>query len=250
MKQLEIKLHGQIGDMDTRALSDAISAVTRMLQSVSGEESDQLITLQDLRVSSVIAVVNATTQQVETIGRGLESLQHEASIPHGWDQSTLTAVKELHKANRRAGVESVHLGLNDKVLEIDQGLAKHASEAEGTGPKSLGSVSGLLYRYSSRNGVEAGLIDDATQKPVNLVLSEDTKDDVIALLDKSVTAWGILMRHLWDDQIVQVKVSGIEAARSADQIRRPAHEGRGILGEYWLDGQDPVTWVRGLRDQA
>lgn len=248
MRQLEMKLNGEITNMDARALEDALSAVIRMLRSVS--EEDEIVTLQDLKVASATVVFNAPNEAVKTIQVGMDSLRNEAVLPEGWNETTLTSLQALHKTENRTGVESIQIDIDEAMIAIDKELADHAKEAEGSGIKSLGSATGRLYRYSNKNNLEAALEDSRTERSIKLLLDDRFGSEVRSLLEKDVIVRGIIKRSIWDNRIIEIDVRGIQEDTTRTVLRRPAAEGRGILGADWLDGEDPTEWVRRLRDEA
>lgn len=248
MRELEMKLNGEITNMDARALEDALSAVLRMLRSVS--ENDEIVTLQNLKVASATVVFNAPEEAVTTLQKGMDSLRDEGIIPQGWNETTLTSLQALHKTENRAGVESVQIDIEEAVIAIDRELADHAKEAEGSGIKSLGSASGRLYRYSNKTNLEAALEDSRTERSIKLLLDDRFGNDVRALLEKNVIVRGIIKRSIWDNRIIEIDVRGIQEDTTPVILRRPVEEGLGILGADWLDGEDPTDWVRRLRDEA
>lgn len=250
MKNLEVRLTGKIKQMDARALTEALGTVIRMLQSVATDDETGHVLLDDLRVSSAKVVVKAADSTIDVLSVGLRMLRTESVMPEGWNETTLAGIRDLERVSRRAGVSTVELGSDSSVVVVDSELAQHALEAEDLGVKSLGSISGTLYRYSSRGGPEASLADDRTGKSVRLALGEKIRREVIELLDRHVTVWGILTRNLSDNRVIHVKVNGIEERPGRDRIRPPVHEGLGLLGPDWLDGEDPTAYVRRLRDRA
>lgn len=248
MRELEMKLNGEITNMDAQALEEALSAVIRMLRSVA--EDDQLITLQDLKVASATVVVKASDEVVETIEHGMSSLRDESVLPEGWNETTLTAIQTLHKTENRTGVESVQIDIDQTMIAIDKELADHAKAAEGSGIKSLGSATGRLYRYSNKQSLEASLEEQRTERSIKLILNENFQDQILELLEKKVTVRGIIKRSIWDNRIITIDVRGIQEDTTPTVLPRPVEEGLGILGADWLNGEDPTDWVRRLRDEA
>jgi len=248
MRELEMKLNGEITNMDARALEEALSAVIRMLRSVS--EEDEIVTLRDLKVASATVVFNAPDEAVSTIQNGMFSLRDEAVLPEGWNKTTLTSVQALHQTENRIGVESIQIDIDEAMIAIDKELADHAKEAEGSGIKSLGSATGRLYRYSNKNNLEASLEESRTERSIKLILDDSFGNDLRALLEKNVIVRGIIMRSIWDNRIIEIDVRGIQEDTTLTTLRQPVGEGRGILGADWLDGEDPTEWVRRLRDEA
>ena len=248
MRELEMKLNGEITNMDARALEDALSAVIKMLRSVS--KTDEIVTLHNLIVASATVVVSAPDEAVKTVQDGMKALRDEATLPQGWNEATLTSVQDLHKAENRTGVESVQIDIDKAMIAIDKELAEHAKEAAGSGIKSLGSATGRLYRYSNKNNLEAALEDSRTERSIKLILDDRFGNEVRALLEKHVIVRGIIKRSIWDNRIIEIDVRGIQEDTTRTMLRRPVEEGLGILGPDWLDGEDPTDWVRRLRDEA
>ena len=246
MKAIELTLNGDIGKIDARGLSDALNALIRMVQSVAEPGEDTPILLSDLRVGSAKTAVLTRDEHVDTLLTGLTHLQHENTLPSGWNDTTLEAVSSINKASAREGISSASLMIDDLLIEIDAYLAENARTAVTTHLQSLGSVSGRLFRYSSRSTPEASLESDSDGRSVKLKLSNNLAPEVRSLLDRHVRVWGVLSRSAADNRVVEVRVRGIAIEDAKPPLPRPIHEGRGILGRDWTGGLDSVSWVNNL----
>ncbi|MGJ9405284.1 hypothetical protein ACHABQ_03030 [Nesterenkonia aurantiaca] len=247
MKDIELKLEGLIGEIDLRALSEAIGQFDKLLRSVDVSTEDSSITLSGLSEGSARTTARASSERVDTVQRGMEYLRSDSRLPKGWRDAGLEAIISLHKANRRAGVQGVLVGADQSLHAIDAALAENATAAKSAVPESLGSVTGRLCRYSSISSPEASLIDDRSGRSVTLRFGADKSASVLKYMDQRVTVRGRMRRDPWSNQVLSVQVRDID--RSPDSRGGiPLGAGQGLLGRDWTGGQSSAEWIRGMRD--
>lgn len=249
LREIEMKLDGKIGEMDLRALSDAIAAVDRMLRSVLAEDGESnAVFVSDLKVGSACIMARADDQRVAVISDGLKSLRVNPRLPEGWNDVTLSTLRDLGAASKRQGVEGVLLGaVNENLQSIDAALLENAKLAQSMYPESLGSVSGRLFRYSGRNAPEASLEEVQTGKSVKLRLTEFQSQEILDHMHDDVVVWGRLRRDPWSNRVIEVRVRGISPYKPP-AVEDTPQNAKGILGKDWTDGLDAVEWVRRQRD--
>lgn len=249
MGEIELKIDGQLGSMDLRALSDAIDHLDKLLRALGDSEDSSVVHLTDLSVGSAITKAQTSDQRTDSLTRGIDHLRSEATAPSGWSDHALDELLALHKASRRQGVTGVLLGATSSLRAIDDVLAANAESAKAATRESLGSVTGLLFRYNNRNSPEAGLADERTKSTVVLKFGNDLTSKVLSLMDQTVVVRGRLRRDSRTNAVRSVKVRDIEV-KATPRPRTSVESGIGLLGRDWTDGMSSEEWVRRMRDSG
>ena len=241
---ITVDLEGQA--LDPRAVADAIEQVETLVASI-GDGNDVRLTLSDLHGGSAHISMKVVGSPLDTLYGGIEELRAGPVLPHGWGRESLQAVLGLSKVSARRGVESISLRIGDAVSDIDGVIQENAEQALTPSSKSLGSVSGVIYRYTNdtaRGRRSAGLRRADTGDVIELRFDPDNAARVRDHLEKHVEVWGEIARDA-TGQIAYLAVEGVESL--AERPPASASEGRGLLGSDWLGGTDPAEWVRMMR---
>ncbi|GAA1473137.1 hypothetical protein CFELI_10815 [Corynebacterium felinum] len=176
-------------------------------------------------------------------------LQDDKSLGFEFNRSTLTAVRELCDLASMDGVTGIEFGVLGSPVNMDSRIAENASKALASVRLSLGSVRGKLYRFNGRTLPYKGGIEDCrTGKAVHLEIDVEHVGAVLQLMQQEVRVWGILSRDPITNEVVSVKVKGVDAITAKKRLPRPAYEVQGILGAKWLDGMQPDEFVRRERE--
>lgn len=238
---ITVDLEGE--GIDPRAVADAILAVERLVKSLDIEPH---LTLTDLSTGSAHVSMSAGGQSLEVLSAGLAQLGEAAELPDGWVRDTVLAVLGMGKVKKLRGVDSLKLRIGEYIANIDSTLQANAESVLEPKSRTLGSVRGVLYRYNNdKNNRSAGLRNLNDGEAVTLHFNTDTAPLIKENLDSEVEVWGEIARDV-TDKIIQIAVEGIEPI-PATEPTRPG-DGRGLLGEGWTKGIDPVEWVRMQRD--
>lgn len=249
MGEIELKIEGQLGEMDLRALSDAVGHLDKLLKILGDTEDQSQVHLTDLRASSAITKAQTSDARTESLTAGIDHLRENTTTPQGWSDRALDELISVQRVSRRKGVRGLLLGANSALHEIDEALASNAEKAKASTVESLGSVAGLLFRYNSKKTPEAGLMEERTQNTVVLNFSNNLTNKILNLMDQNVTVRGRLRRDPRSNAVLSVKVRDIEA-KAARPMGISVQSGVGLLGKDWTDGLSSEEWVRGLRDSG
>lgn len=246
-REVEITLAGLPGAIDPMAVADAISALDKMLASIQSDEP-AVLRLSDLRTGSAIMGVRSDQQRIDTLLDGVDRLAiSDSAIPQGWATTTLRALLDLHKVSSRSGVDGVRVRIGDAVAAIDETLASNASALLDHSVTSLGSVRGMLYRYSNdKRGRSAGLREVHSGQVVQLTFPARLANEVKGLLDHEINVWGVVHRDVSGD-IQKIEIEGLEAEPVTNE-QPTLDEVAGILGRDWTNGLGSVEWVRQQRE--
>lgn len=239
---LRLKIDGQPGEIDLKALEKSIGAILKLISAVGGKDVAQRV--KELSTSS--AVIDIVTEEgtANLISTGVSSLATSDARPAQFNRSTLDAINELYKVTTMLGVAGVSFGEVSNPIIIGPEVARHATEAISKVRESLGSVKGTLYRFNGRKGnLTAGIEDSRTGRTVELELEESHVKTVLQLMQSEVLVRGKIQRDPLTNQAVSIKVRDVKKIDSI-KIQRPAREVQGILGTEWLDGMSPVEIVR------
>lgn len=249
MKNLQLKLCGQPGEIDAAALAKALDHTVRLLRSVSEDPIDCKI--GELRVGSACVGVLAPEGKVDSVLDGLERLENGGALPDEWGSSSIEAVLEIGKITRDQGVTDVSLGakggrmyvLEHRLLDNARATLRERDDAM----TSYGSVSGRLYSYARRKEeVKARLEDARTKASVQLDVPLELQEQARVHVDRNVTIWGRLSRSSDTNAVVRVEVLGIEPVENPSQGKDPSRF-MGVLKDFWPSDLDPVEAVREFR---
>lgn len=238
---ITVDLEGE--GIDPRAVADAILAVERLVKSLDIEPH---LTLTNLSTGSAHVSMSAGGQSLDALSGGLAQLGEAAELPNGWGRDTVLAVLSMGKIRKMRGVDSIDVRIGNAVAHIDAALQANAESVLEPKSTALGSVRGVLYRYiNDKNHRSAGLRNLNDGEVVTLHFDTDTALLIKENLDNEVEVWGEVARDV-TDRIIHVTVEDIEPIPVSEPAR--ASNGRGLLGEDWTNGMDPVEWVRMQRD--
>lgn len=243
--EIMIELAGPHGEIDPRAVADAITALDKILRNLASDEPPKL-SLSMLATGSATAGVRCDPRLIETLRLGMTRLSSGPYIPDGWSVDSVNGLIDLQNVEHRRGVNAVRLKIGEQVSDIDETLAAHAAKSIEPGPPSLGSVRGLLYRYNNDlKKRSAGLRDYRTGQVVNIVFPIHLAALVRGGIDHEVEAWGEVRRN-GHDVVSEISIRGIEVVDSS-RAAVALDEVAGIFGPDWTDGIDTVEWVRRQR---
>lgn len=239
---LRLKVDGQPGEIDLKALEKSIAAISKLISAVGGKDAQQCV--KELSTSSAIVDVLTDTEPAELVTAGLKSLANSSARPEKFNRAALSAVNELYKVTNLSGVTGIYFGDLKNPTNIGLEIFRNATTALEANRESLGSVKGTLYKFNSRHGnIKAGIEHHGTGMTVELELKQEHISKVLALMQSEVLVRGVIRRDPFTNQVDSVKVKGIEEVKPK-KLQRPAHEVQGILGTDWLEGLDPVEFVR------
>lgn len=241
---ITVDLEGE--GIDPRAVADAIVAVEKLVKSL---DLDPRLTLTGLSTGSAHVSISAGGQSLDDLSGGLETLSQSAELPARWKRDTVVGVLNLSKVAKLRGVDSLSVRIGERIAHIDAVLQANAESVLEPKSRALGSVRGVLYRYindaSKGSNRAAGLRNLNDGEVVTLHFGGDIAPLIKANLDSEVEVWGEVARDV-TDKIITVTVEGIEPLTVSEPAR--VSDGRGLLGEDWTNGIDPVEWVRSQRD--
>lgn len=229
--------------IDPRAVADAIVAIEKLVKSLDIEPR---LTLTDLSTGSAHVSMSAGGQSLDDLSGGLEQLGGAAELPAGWGRDTVLGVLSLGKVTKLRGVDSLRVRIGERIAHIDAVMQANAESVLEPKSRTLGSVRGVLYRYiNDKSNRAAGLRNLNDGEVVTLYFSSDVAPLIKDNLDSEVEVWGEIARDV-TDRIIHVTVEGIEPIPVSE--RAQISDGRGLLGDEWTNGIDPVEWVRTQRD--
>jgi len=240
---ITVDLEGE--DIDPRAVADAIVEIEKLVKSL-GIRAD--LTLTNLSGGSAHVSISAGAASLDTLSGGLGLLGEEAELPGGWQRDSVQAVLGLGRITKLRGVSSVSVRINEHVARIDSVMQANAESVLEPKSRTLGAISGVIYRYTndiSRNNRSAGLRHLYTGEAVTLHFSNEIAPLIRQHLETEVEVWGEIARD-GTDKIMHLVVDGVEPIPVSEPTR--ASNGRGLLGDDWTNGIDPVEWVRMQRD--
>ena len=245
---ITLDLDGETG-IEPGAVADAIDAVEKLISSLSEDGLSPPLILTEMALGSAhLTIRSLSPEPVDILRDGLRQLQVSAVVPEGWRRRTLRALVDLGSVSTKRGVEGVRLTIDSLVERIDGVIQANAEKALAGEFRSLGSVRGVLYRYTNdvaKRRRSAGLRDAHTGDAVELLFDPKTADRMKAHLEMHVDVWGEVERDS-DGRAIRVTVEQIAPGESVGPAS--AEDGRGLLGPHWTGGVDPVDWVRGQRD--
>lgn len=240
---IKVELEGSHGQIDPRAVAEAIVALDKVLRSLPQDEPTPLA-ISSLSIGSAKIGIRATERVAGVMRDGLRDLFHEAVVPRGWSVETVAGLLELDQVRKRAGVEGIWLRIDDALAPLDEQLALHARESIEPPAPSLGSVRGELYRYNGHQHT-AALRDYRTSRIVTVTFPTALAADVRGALDQEVEAWGRVTRNI-HDQVESIVLEGLTSLETPES-RVSLDDVIGMFGSDWTEGMDSVDWVRRQR---
>lgn len=241
--EIRVELVGTHGQIDPRAVADAIAALDKVLRSLPQDEPTP-ITISSLSIGSAKIGLRASEQVADVLRNGLRDLFHEAAVPRGWSVETVAGLLELDQVRKRSGVEAIWLGTSGARAPLDQQLASHAKECIKPPAPSLGSVRGELYRYNGHRHT-AAIRERHTGKIVTVSFSASLTATVRGALDQEVEAWGRVTRNIYD-QVESVALEGLTPL-GAPKARVELDDVVDLFGPEWTEGTDSVDWIKRQR---
>ena len=238
-------------DLDPRALADAIIAIEHIVRSFDHDMRHERseLGLQELWFGSAHVAISAPSDDVDMLQKGLDELLQHPVIPQGWSRKGVEALVELGKVSNKRGVELVALSTHGLVARIDDVIQANAEQALAPASTALGSVRGILYRYTNDGATSrrsAALRDYRTEEVVGVTFPADLAGQFKQSLDAEVEVWGEVARDQ-DGRLIRIRADGIEILNHAVR-ERGADSVMGLFGPEWTDGIDPAEWVRTQRD--
>jgi hypothetical protein len=241
---ITVDLEGEA--LDPRAVADAIIYVESLVQSLAPGAAARLV-LTDLSSGSAHISMSVSGASLEALSDGIDELRHALVLPRGWGRDSIQAVANLGGVTSMRGVDSISLRIGESIAAIDDALRNNAQQALEPSAQSLGGVRGVLYRYTNdiaKTRRTAGLRNVHTGDSIELRFSAELAPSIKQNLELEVEVWGVVARDA-TNKIVHIRVEGIEPVEPVQPTR--VSDGRGLLGEGWTGGVDPVEWVRSQR---
>lgn len=239
---LRLKVDGQPGDIDLKALEKSIAAVSKILRAVGGPDSFQYV--KELRTGSAVIDIITPAEDVTVVSKGLQALKTGTHLPGQFNRMALKAVWELHEVTKLHGVTNISFGHPEMPVCVDSTVAGNSEILLSNVFHSLGSVVGTLYKFNGKDGKpRAGMTNSRTGKEVRLELEEKHVPVVLQLMCTEVTVRGLLERDALTNEVLSVKVKEVTAV-APRRIQPPARTMQGILGSEWLGDIDPAELVR------
>lgn len=242
--EIQVELKGRHGQIDPRAVAEAITALDKILRSLSND-SGVPITLSALSIGSANIGIRTSEWSVTTLREGMVNLSEVPTVPVGWSIDTVAGLLDLEQVRKRAGVEEIGLRITDTVQFIDQLLTDNAKASIAPPRPSLGSVRGELYRYNGQRRI-AALRDYRTLRAVEVRFPSALAEAVRGALDREVEAQGVVTRDL-HDQVKSIDLTELEVVVVSKE-KTTLESVIGLFGPEWTDGLDSVEWVRRQRD--
>lgn len=244
--ELLVEIEGKHGEIDPRAVADAINAVDKILRNLDIKTPARL-TVSQLRVGSAKFGVRTDPDRITAMQTGLAELRSSSLIPRGWSAESVAGLVDLRHVNSRRGVQGVQVRAREVIALIDETIAAHAQESIAPSPPSLGAVRGTLYRYNNnKSRRSAGIEDHLTGRIVEVSFPVDLVSAVRAALDHEVEVWGEVRRD-GNDRVVSIAITGIETVEES-LASVTLDDVAGILSPGWTGDLDSVEWVRRQRD--
>lgn len=234
---LRLKIDGNPGEIDLRALEKSVAAISKLIRAVGGENAQ----LKTLSADSIVVIdIITEPENASTLQAGLYEFAETGERPEKFNAHALNALASLYEVNALPGVSGVYFGSPANPLMIKDKVPEHTE-------KALGSVKGSLYRINGGRSLTAAIRHSQTGKTVRLELEKDQVETVQKLYNQKVIVRGLLIRDSTSNEVKKVKVKSIDRIAKKNP-QQPASEAQGILGTEWLEGLDPVELVRLHRD--
>lgn len=242
--EIEVTIDTPPNEIHARDFQYVLERTIDLIQSLSPEELP--LHILDMRMGCAIVTVEAPQSVSATLSSGINALRSDPASPVGWTNKSLHSLAELAGATSREKITGITFKIDAAVQDIDATLGSHAQQALTKHPKSIGSVTGRLYRYNNNKQATAGLCQTFTQSLINIQLTQELAPVARELLEENVTVWGILTRDTNSNEVLSVVARGLEPVPSVASSSVMV-VGDGPLPADWTDGKDSVTWVREIR---
>jgi len=238
VSELKLKLDGH--GIDARALSDALTAMLRML---ADDESRTRWQIANLEMGSAICEVRSETDyNLDRIERGLDTIG-DGGIPSDWSMTGLKAARTLALIPQRFGLEAVELVPNksDTRLIFTPGLAAKIDAILSPAAATTWSViAGKVVEWKT-----AGQIKVETRTGRITVKYDDTlRADALGAIDKHAELWGRVTKNV-DGDVTQMFLRGIVAIEQS--IPTPLDEVVGSLKDVEGVPQSVAAWLNAVR---
>lgn len=245
-----MKILGPHGSIDARVLHRSLGALIELLHAAA--ESEWVIS--DLAVGSIDLAVRPAPSSPDNAGdtfdrlvSGLHDLEAGTGVPLDWTDDMLHSLISLASLDAFPEVEGIQLTFGgEQTVLVSKSIVRNASRTVQFSSRSIGSVSGQIDRYISRDGKnEFGLVDEKTNKSVKVSFPRSMEGRVLAAIKHNVVAWGELTRNQAGRK-VSLKLTDFELTTPRPLF--DVSDAVGILGNDWTAGSSSVDWIRDQRD--
>lgn len=211
MKNLDLRVTA-VSDLGFQFLVEAMTALRKFVCSVATLEEQQQVTVSTLRSSSSLVRIQAPTRVVDCLRKGIRLLESHDSMPDGWNLQTLRAVRAIASLARLEGIETVSVGYRKAVVTVDSKISRRAHQLTPKPQPSLETVTGKLYRYSSRPGFEISIVDEKTHRSVPIEIHKSHREEALKLMDSDVQATGVTWRDPQTKMIRRIELKTLNPA--------------------------------------
>ena len=255
MDTINLTLNGRTTGPDpisAGVLAEALGQL-QSLANALGSEKVTALPIRDISLGSVVVVTEAPAQVVESVDRGLRSLETHREPPSGWNSAALEAIGKLAGLPGTGGVTGVSLGSTVLTSRIAEPSRAAAAVLARTRARSFGAVEGRLYAYSARSDQRTAKLDDSRGYSVSVAIPTDAlAAQMRQLLETQGRVLGLVERDSDDPS----RVYAIEAQKvtsvadttppSAEMVDAAISEGRAAWAALGGEG-DPVQLVKAVR---
>ncbi|MFJ8818219.1 hypothetical protein [Amycolatopsis thermoflava] len=243
-RALLLSIEGSLDQIDPKALSTAVEALTALLQHLS--LSPGAWSLAELRAGSIEVGLRGPRDEADLVEGGLAAFARRPAIPDGWNLEAVKALTKLEGVRKLRGVEGLSMRIGEQIQRVDDALLANAKESIKPGPPSLGSVTGVLFRYNHLEKT-AGIRDTFRDEQIAVKFGSALARELRANLTNVVRIRGEVLRDVLGRR-VSIDAESIELIEEAPEPQRPASELAGLFIPDARTGVDSVTWQRRQRN--
>lgn len=242
ISEVLLTLEGELQSFSAITVAESLRHLAQLVESFPTHEGSAK--LATLREGSAVTGVLTNAETAVTLSDGIAHLHDHESVPEAWSIDQARSFKKLIDAtvSRHEATLTVD---RSSAISLDSRLRDAVSKAVSNIPKSIGTVIGELTRYNGAGPSKfAGLLQEGTQKIIDVGLGENLWQDVIQNMHQRVEIAGLVTRHPETNQIEKI------LARSIEELPEKGSpiSGLGIWQDVDFRGQSPEEIVRHLRD--
>lgn len=249
MARVVMRLEGEAGEMDARALRAGLDHFTRFLAALADEPSLPLPVV-NLEMGSMAATVDAPEHLRKRMDEGLHQLSAAATRPAGWRLEALHELLNYAKLPGRHGLTGVAI-TGMRPTPIDDDLRRAIEKVLSNVPVSLGAIQGRLSTYFGvSRPVKIRIVPDGMRSYVGVTVPDRAlAEEAARLVEQRVAVRGYIVRHPDTGEIEEMTARRIEKLE-VPRERMTLKEAVGIWPPELFGGLDSVEIGRAMRDEA